>query len=81
MLVRMEGNFSMRGYACVMNKDPARRDAMRDDMLKQHARLNDFLVEHAPAGDRYARVRAWRVRPWPPQDKYGHSATDEELGL
>jgi glutathione S-transferase len=23
----------------------------------------------------------WRVRPWPPKDKYGHSATDEELGI
>ena len=23
----------------------------------------------------------WRTRPWPPKDKYGHSATDEELGL
>jgi glutathione S-transferase len=23
----------------------------------------------------------WRERPWPPSDKYGHSATDEELGL
>jgi len=23
----------------------------------------------------------WRVRPWPPKDKYGHSASDAELGL
>lgn len=23
----------------------------------------------------------WRTRPWPPKDKYGYSATDEELGL
>jgi glutathione S-transferase len=23
----------------------------------------------------------WKNRPWPPKDKYGHSATDEELGL
>ena len=23
----------------------------------------------------------WQERPWPPRDKYGHSATDEELGL
>jgi glutathione S-transferase len=23
----------------------------------------------------------WRDRPWPPQDKYGHDATDVELGL
>lgn len=23
----------------------------------------------------------WRSRPWPPKDKYGHEATDHELGL
>lgn len=23
----------------------------------------------------------WRVRPWPPQNKYEHSATDAELRL
>ena len=23
----------------------------------------------------------WRGRPWPPRDKYGHAASDEELGL
>ena len=23
----------------------------------------------------------WRSRPWPPRDKYGHNATDAELGL
>lgn len=23
----------------------------------------------------------WRARPWPPRDKYGHAATDRELGL
>lgn len=23
----------------------------------------------------------WSTRPWPPKDKYGHSASDEELGL
>lgn len=23
----------------------------------------------------------WRSRPWPPKDKYGHDATDRELGL
>ena len=23
----------------------------------------------------------WPTRPWPPRDKYGHSASDEELGL
>jgi len=23
----------------------------------------------------------WKSRPWPPKDKYGHNATDDELGL
>jgi glutathione S-transferase len=23
----------------------------------------------------------WRTRPWPPRDKYGHQASDAELGL
>jgi glutathione S-transferase len=23
----------------------------------------------------------WTTRPWPPKDKYGHAATDQELGL
>lgn len=29
----------------------------------------------------FSFVPDWRARPWPPKDKYGHSATDEELGL
>lgn len=165
MLTKLEGEFCTQGYLYVMNQDPGRRDAHRDAMLKQYARLNDFLLEHSPGGpflfeqfgwaeavftpffmrfwfleyyedfqlpddDRYARVRQWReaclahpaaqqvsreeivkvyydyakgagngalltgrhrssfvfepdwrARPWPPKDKYGHSATDAELGL
>lgn len=165
MLTRMEGDFVSQGYAFVMNQDLARRDAMREKMLQQYARLNGFLEEHSkdgtflfeefgwaeavftpmfmrfwfleyyesfdlPPGAEYARVRKWRdaclehpcaqqvtreeivkfyydyakgagngallpgrmkssfvfepewpQRPWPPRDKYGHSATDEELGL
>lgn len=165
MLVRMEGEFCARGYAFVMNQTLERREAHSQAMLGELARLNDFLLEHAPAGpflherfgwaetvftplfmrfwfleyyedfrlpegDRYAQVRAWREaclahpaaqqvtqeeivklyydyakgagngalaqgrsrssfaftpdwreRPWPPRDKYGHSATDAELGL
>jgi len=23
----------------------------------------------------------WTTRPWPPRDKHGHDATDQELGL
>jgi glutathione S-transferase len=165
MLVRLEGEFGNQGYAFVMNQDPQRRGAFRTSMLKQYERLNEFMVEHAPAGPylfeefgwaetvftpffmrfwfleyyedfslppdaRYARVQQWvdaclahpaaqqvtrerivklyydyakgagngtllpgrrqssftfepdwPARPWPPKNKYEHSATDEELGL
>jgi len=165
MLTRMEGEFCTQGYGYVMNQDLERRVIFREGMLKQYARLNEFLLEHAPcspflfeefgwaetvftplfmrfwfleyyedfqlpAEDRYARVRKWRdacishpaaqqvtkeeivklyydyakgagnggllpgrrrssfapepdwrSRPWPPKNKYEHSATDAELGL
>lgn len=50
MLVRLEGEFCNQGYAFVMNRDPARRDALREGMLRQYARLDAFLCEHAPQG-------------------------------
>lgn len=165
MMNAMEGDFVAWGYRYVMNQDPGKRDAFRQGMLEQYARLNDFLMQHNPPGtflfedfglaetvftpffmrfwfleyyedfdlpdeERYARVRKWRDaclahpaaqqvtkeeivkvyydyakgagngallpdrehssfvldpdwtgRPWPPRDKYGHDATDQELGL
>ena len=165
MMTRMEGEFVTQGYTFVMNQDRARRDALRDGMLRLYARLDAFLMEHSPSGtflfedfgwaetvftpffarfwflEYYedfdlpadpgcARVRRWRdaclahpaaqqvtkeeivkayydyakgagngallpgrtrssfvfepgwpARPWPPKDKYGHAATDAELGL
>ena len=165
MLTKLEGEFCTQGYRYVMNQDREQREVFREGMLKQYARLNDFLMEHSPSGTflyeefgwaetvftplfmrfwfleyyedfelpiahPYARVRQWRdaclahpaaqqvtkeqivklyydyakgagngsllpgrrrssfvfepdwrCRPWPPQQKYEHSATDEELGL
>ena len=165
MLTMLEAAFCTQGYGYVMNQDPGRRDALREAMLKQYARLNEFLMEHSPSGpylfeefswaetvftplfmrfwfleyyenfelpdeEAYARVRRWRdacvshpaaqqvtkeqivklyydyakgagngallpgrkrssfafepdwrARPWPPKEKYRHSATDGELGL
>jgi glutathione S-transferase len=49
MLVRMEADFATQGYVFVMNQTAERRAALADAMLKQYARLNDFLIEHAPA--------------------------------
>lgn len=163
MLTRMEGDFATQGYTFVMNQDTDRREAIRDGMISQYARLDEFLTTHAPGSvflfdafgwaetvfaplfmrfwfleyyedfeipGQYARVRRWRdasiahpaaqqvtkeqivklyydyskgagngalppgrarssfalepdwrARPWPPRNKYAHSATDEELGL
>jgi glutathione S-transferase len=165
MLTTMEAEFCTQGYLFLMNQSLERRDLLREEMLSQFARLNDFLVEHStsdsflyeefgwaetvftplfmrfwfleyyedfelPEVDQYARVRKWRdactshaaaqqvskeqivklyydyakgagngallpnrnrssfvfepdwrARPWPPKNKYEHSATDEELGL
>lgn len=50
MLTRMEGEFCTQGYLYVMNQNPERRDALREGMLKQYARLNEFLMEHSPTG-------------------------------
>ncbi|HEV7373072.1 glutathione S-transferase family protein [Arenibaculum sp.] len=50
MLVAMESPFVTAGYQFVMNQDPGRREALRDAMLALYAKLDDFLVEHAPDG-------------------------------
>ena len=50
MLTRMEGEFVNLGYAFVMNQDRARRETLRDGMLRQYARLDAFLSEHSPNG-------------------------------
>lgn len=165
MLGALERDFCTQGYLYVMNQDAGRREALRDAMLGEYARLNEFLVQHAAAGPylferfgwaetvftplfmrfwfleyyedfelpqepRFARVRDWRdaclahpaarqvtreqivklyydyaqgagngallpgrtrssfafdpdwrVRPWPPKQKYGRCASDLELGL
>ena len=49
MLTRMEGEFCNQGYAYVMNQRMEQRDAFRDGMLKQYARLNEFLLAHGSA--------------------------------
>ena len=165
MLAKLEGEFCTQGYLYVMNQDRSRREAFKENMLKQFAKLNDFLLQHSPNGtylfeefawaetvftpffmrfwfleyyedfalpndESYARTREWRdaclahpaaqqtnkeeivklyydyakgagngsllpgrtkssfvfepdwrTRPWPPKNKYEHSASDVELGL
>jgi glutathione S-transferase len=50
LMATFEGAFTGAGYTMVMNQDKARCDAMRQNMLKQYARLDEFLVEHSPQG-------------------------------
>lgn len=59
MLVRLEGDFATAGYVLVMNQDPARRDALREAVLKQYARLDAFLQDHAPAGPFLFETFGW----------------------
>ena len=44
MLVAMEGDFTNAGYRYIKNRDPAQREAMREAMLAQYRRLDDFLT-------------------------------------
>ncbi|MES3001780.1 MAG: glutathione S-transferase family protein [Pseudomonadota bacterium] len=50
MLCRSEGEFVNAGYGFVMNQDPARRDAMRANLLKLYERFDDFLLQHSTGG-------------------------------
>nr|WP_256515616.1 glutathione S-transferase family protein [Alsobacter ponti] len=43
MVVALEGDFTSAGYRFVMNQNPDRRDALRDDLLAQYAKLDDAL--------------------------------------
>jgi glutathione S-transferase len=165
MLEKFESEFTFQGYSMIMNQNLERRESLKDGMLEQYEKLNDFLLEHAPGGPflfeefgwaeavftplfmrfwfleyyedfrlpvskKFARVSQWidacvshpaaqqvtkeeiiklyydyakgagdgallpgrnqssfvfepnwERRPWPPKDKYGYTATDEELGL
>jgi glutathione S-transferase len=50
MLIAMEREFGMQGYGYVMNQDAGRRTELRQAMLAQYARLDDFLAQHSPDG-------------------------------
>jgi glutathione S-transferase len=59
MMTRFEGDFTNRGYSFVMNLDLTRREALRDAMLAQYAKLNDFLMEHSPDGTFLFETFGW----------------------
>jgi glutathione S-transferase len=48
MMIKMEADFGMKGYLFVMNQDLNRREELKNALLKEYQRLNDFLMEHAP---------------------------------
>lgn len=48
LLVALEGPFVGAGYGFVMNQDPARREPLRQALLGHYAKLDEFLLEHAP---------------------------------
>jgi glutathione S-transferase len=50
MLIALEGPFTAEGYRLVMNRDPARREALHERMRARFAELDDMLVDRSPAG-------------------------------
>ena len=51
MLIAHEGELTNIGYRFVMNRDRAKADAMRAELVKVYGKLDDFLAHHAPQGD------------------------------
>lgn len=69
--------------ACVAH--PAAQQANREEIVKLYYDYSKGAGNGALLPGRtvssFAFEPDWRSRPWPPRDKYGHSATDAELGL
>jgi glutathione S-transferase len=69
--------------ACVSH--PAAQQVTREEIIKLYYDYakgagNGALVPGRSVSS-FAFVPHWSSRPMPPNDKYGHSATDSELGL
>lgn len=69
--------------ACLAH--PAAQQVTKEEIIKLYYDYAKGAGNGAlPPGRRkssFAFEPDWRERPWPPQDKYAHSASDEELGL
>src|SRR5690606_27061275 len=50
MMIAMEGDFTGAGYRYVMNQDAAKRESLRDALLAQYAKLDDFLNWQSAGG-------------------------------
>jgi glutathione S-transferase len=69
--------------ACMSH--PAAQQVTREEIIKLYYDYakgagNGALVPGRSVSS-FAFVPHWSSRPMPPKDKYGHSATDSELGL
>lgn len=64
---------------------PAAQQVTREQIVKlyyDYAKgAGDGALPPGRARSSVAFLPHWSARPWPPADKYGHSATDAELGL
>jgi glutathione S-transferase len=69
--------------ACVAH--PAAQQVTREEIVKIYYDYSKGAGNGALLAGRGKSSMAfepdWRVRPWPPQNKYEHTATDAELGL
>lgn len=66
MLTRFEGDLVAQGYRWVLNQDASRRDALRAGLLAEYARLDDFLLEHAPEGPYLFESFGWAEAVYTP---------------
>lgn len=69
--------------ACI--RHAAAQQVSREEVIKTHydyakGASNGALVPGRRVST-FALLPGWRERPWPPGDKYGPGASDEELGL
>lgn len=69
--------------ACLAH--PAAQQVSREEVVKSYydyakGKGNGALPEGRRVSS-FVFEPHWRTRPWPPRDKYGHPASDQELGL
>lgn len=69
--------------ACVAH--PAARQVTREQVVKLYydyaLGVGNGALPPGRARSSFVFQPDWSTRPWPPRDKYGHRATDGELGL
>jgi glutathione S-transferase len=80
-----EGYARVRTWREACLAHPAAQQVGREEIIKVYYDYAKGAGNGAllPGRERSSFVfdPAWQSRPWPPRDKYGHAATDRELGL